>query len=170
MEHPAYHSVLKGSKAEALLRQQGHNCYLIRLDGKNKLRLSVLHKSEKDPVPLFRNFKICIDKKSGITMYEIVGTEIKFDNISNLLEYYRDQPVSDEIDGIGSPVIAHVDSDADSSESDGTDYYHTVQTEGPIEHSFSDAELIRKRSTLKNLRRGSRDDVSDGNALCIQNY
>ena len=63
---------------------------------------------------IFQHFDIEIVTVSSPSdvMYELVGTEMKFDDISELLLFYQTTPVSDEVAGIGDCVegISTVDS------------------------------------------------------------
>lgn len=103
--HPSYHGVISGSKAEAKLRQQDKVCYLTRYSESNKeFTLSVL--GSKDDEWIIQNFKISIKNEKGHSVYEIPGTEVKFDDIVSLLNYYKDNPLNQFIDCIGNEVVS----------------------------------------------------------------
>lgn len=102
--HPSYHGAMSGSKAEVKLRQQDTVCYLTRYSESNKFTLSVL--GRRDDERIIQNFKICIKNENGHCVYEIPGTEVKFDDIASLLNYYKDNPLNQFIDCIGSEVVS----------------------------------------------------------------
>lgn len=155
-QHPSYHGPMTAKEAERKLRRQRTNCYLTRLTTKRrKYVLSVL-RWVGDAVPIVRNFNVNVTHENDTTLYEIEGTENKVKDIFQLLEFYRDQPMSHEIDGIGNCLRAEAKAMVGFDEAD-----FTVTTDANDQNWFSDAELTMRRQEKSLLsRQKSSDDVS----------
>lgn len=66
--------------------------------------LSVQKKGD-DGAVIFQNFVINTETMLDQHEYEIKGSQKKFDNFSELLNYYERYPVSAEINCIGCPLL-----------------------------------------------------------------
>lgn len=100
-KHSSYHGTMNGDEAEATLQeQQGCDCcYITRYsEVRDEYILSVLHREEGESV--FKNFIIISNEND----YEISGSEEKFSNLDELLEFYRKHPLIHHIDGIGEEI------------------------------------------------------------------
>ena len=107
---------MTGAEAEEKLKQHGGNCYLIRYSDANEVYvLSVMRRINKEE-PISAHFKLNIIKGNPEgNIYEIEGTEKKFDDLSQLLLYYHSYPIDHRIKGIGDPY-QDLDSDDDSTD------------------------------------------------------
>lgn len=86
--HPSYHGVMTKEAAELKLKQQARNSYLTRYDSNNSsYMLSVMRREGLRPQKSV-HFTIKTTKKDKRKQYEVVGTQRKFDYISELLEFY----------------------------------------------------------------------------------
>ena len=119
-EHSSYHGVMSQSEAEAVLTQHEGGCYLTRSneDGVNVLSVKPAKKppaaaatagggvgGESGTAPAFEHFEIKIHPREGSSSeYEIAGTKEKFKDISELLDFYHDVPLSHTVTGIGDFV------------------------------------------------------------------
>ena len=106
-DHPSYHGALKGTEAETRLIEHGaDNCYLTRYSEERKMYiLSVLKtKGDGDEVHL-KHFNLRITKEDGHKVYEIYGTEKRFSALSLLLDFYKSNFLSHNIDSIGEEVL-----------------------------------------------------------------
>lgn len=95
---PSYHGAMTGRDAERKLMELGGDHYLTRYSEKRKeYVLTVLRKGN------LVNFDFGINtyQDNIYVQYEIIGSEIKFGDLRKLLNFYRKNPVSHEIDGIG---------------------------------------------------------------------
>ena len=105
--HPSYHGAMTGRQADYVLRKCGGNCYLLRYsERKNAFVLSVLTKNddEDSDEAFYANFTLKITKGNDDTnIYEIDGTEERFESIYELLECYSIIPLSPTVTSIGKP-------------------------------------------------------------------
>lgn len=111
---PSYHGVMKGRDAEWKLREHDGERYLTRYsEARSKYVLTI---KRRDQVV---NFDLGIDTGECGVLYEIVGTEIKFGELRKLLDFYRNNPVSHQIGGIGDYLESdsYIPSDSVSSRS-----------------------------------------------------
>lgn len=101
--HATYHGAIDTKGAESKLKKQDSNCFLTRYsESRDQYTLSVRRRREGDWI--FRDFDIIITKEKSRTVYEISGTEEKFDDITELLNFYQDKALDNHIDGIGAEV------------------------------------------------------------------
>lgn len=89
---------MTGRDAETKLRELGGDHYLTRYSEKRKQY--VLTVLRKDHLIHF-DFLIETFQHDIHVQYEIIGSEIKFGDLRKLLNFYRKNPVSHKIDGIG---------------------------------------------------------------------
>ena len=105
--HPSHHGTITGAEAEEILQQHGDTCYLTRYsEVKQTNRLSVMTRKGNGGDYIFSHYDIDITERprSG-TSFEIVGTEKKFREFSELLSFYQTTPVSFEVLSIGTCVV-----------------------------------------------------------------
>ena len=99
-----YQGSISGKEAKLRLEQQFGNSYLVRFsNSQNKHILSVLKRGDDNAV-IFRNFIINTESKLDQHEYEIEGSQKKFNDFSELLNYYEKYPISTEINCIGSQL------------------------------------------------------------------
>ena len=104
-QYPYYHGPISGDEAKERLKLQLRNSFLVRFsETQNKYILSVLKRGDNKTV-IFRNFVINTETKLDQHEYEIEGSQKKFDNFSELLNYYKRYQISTEINCIGSPLF-----------------------------------------------------------------
>ena len=101
-ELSSYHGALRSVQAEEKLKQQPGDSHLIRYsDSNRKYILSVLKRGANGPI--CQHFKI---KKLPLPhAYTVEGSDRIFMGASKMLKYFRNNPISYEIDGIGKPNI-----------------------------------------------------------------
>ena len=96
---------MNGDEAEATLQEQNtcDCCYLTRYsEVRDEYILSVLLREDGESV--FKNFIIISNEND----YEISGSEEKFANLDELLEFYKKHPLLHNIDGIGEEITKDV--------------------------------------------------------------
>lgn len=101
-----YHGVMTGKQAEAKLKQNGDDCYLIRYSEVREIYvLTVAREGKEGEESITKHFKINISSKSDGqgNLYEIEGSEKKFENVSALLKFYESNAVSPKMCSIGRP-------------------------------------------------------------------
>lgn len=105
--HPSFHGAIDANAAESLLREQNMPCgHLMRYsEFREEYTLSVLRKKE-DNKYTFHSFDIIIEQGDveGHATYEISGSEKKFSSIAILLDFYKKNPLTHSIDGIGCEI------------------------------------------------------------------
>ena len=109
--NPSYHGALTGRQANYVLRKCGGTCYLLRYsENKKAFVLSVLIRNDNDSDDSeafhtnFANFKLKITKgDDDQNIYEIDGSEERFQNINELLKCYSTTPLSPAVTNIGRP-------------------------------------------------------------------
>ena len=96
-EHSSYHNEITGEEAMYRLRKTGHSrCYLTRFSqDKHAYVLSVYWKQRHEDVQ--EHFELCL--KDG--RCKIVGKELDFESVSELLEHYETQHISPSLPNIG---------------------------------------------------------------------
>ena len=95
---PSYHGAMTGKDAERKLRELGGDHYLTRYSEKREMYvLTVLRKGHL----VNFDFNISTFQDKIYVQYEIIGSEIKFGDLRKLLNFYRKNPVTHEINGIG---------------------------------------------------------------------
>ena len=88
-------------KAEKELNTYGSDCYLTRYSkGTGEYVLSVLRVSALNERSIICHFKLVQNDDSC----EISGTNKRFPSITELLEFYIDRPINDEVSGIGDSI------------------------------------------------------------------
>ena len=98
---PSYHGVMKGKEAEDMLKEHDRDHYLTRYsEARSKYVLTI---KRRDQVV---NFDLGIETGEHGVLYEIVGTDVKFGELRKLLDFYRNNPVSHQIRGIGDYLIS----------------------------------------------------------------
>ena len=106
-QDPCYHGEIRLDMAIKLLKQHGGNhSFLIRYSTTGSKYMLVVMTQSQDGKDSYHQFNILIDgRDGGVTTCEIEGSERRFDSISDLLEYYKVNAVSNKlIRGIGRPV------------------------------------------------------------------
>lgn len=98
-EHDAYHHSIKGDEAQRRLEECGEDCYLTRYSKVNKSYVLTVCK-QQFPKNVIEHFKINIERSGKC---KIEGREKYFDNIEELLSYYRRYRIDPTIDKIGKP-------------------------------------------------------------------
>ena len=99
-----YHGALRGVEAEKKLKQQPGDSHLIRYsDSKGEYILSVLKKGANGPI--CQHFVIKT-KLYSRRLYTVEGSDITFHDASEMLKYFRNNPISYKIDNIGEPCLA----------------------------------------------------------------
>ena len=89
---------MNAKDAKNKLKLEGGNCYLIRYSEVRKIYL--LSVMKKSPTPFHFQLKV---KKEGL--YEIDGSEQKFDSISGMLKHYENHPVNPLVERLGDMCI-----------------------------------------------------------------
>ena len=93
-EHPSYHGIITGMEAEMKL-QFFVNRYLLRYSkAKKSFTLSAIKHNRK-----VTHLPILVTNEDEIIKYELEGTEMKFDNITDLLTYYKKRPIFHKLNG-----------------------------------------------------------------------
>lgn len=103
-EHSSYRGNLSMTEAHAIIKlrfDKNNNCYLIRYD--KMYWLSVKNKPGNRSKYTHSTLTI-IGKGNESKKYAVGGREELFDNISALLKYYQENPISDKINSIGVEV------------------------------------------------------------------
>ena len=112
-EHPSYHGVMTNEEAEAILKKEDSNCYLLRYSRATKsYMLSVMISQDSNPVELIHlvvNIKKKIEQPSK-SKYELKGTDKRYEHISDLLDHYMNSSNS-ENEGTGKICEASGESD-----------------------------------------------------------
>lgn len=106
--HPSYHGALGGTEAERKLILGGaDNSYLTRYSEARKMYiLSVLNTKGSDDEVRLEHFNLSIKKEDDHNVYEVIGTEKKFDAILTLLDFYKSNSLTHHIDSIGEEVVS----------------------------------------------------------------
>ena len=98
--HPSYHEIISGKEAERRLTENSEgNCYLTRYsESEEKYVVSAIvsHRGMREPV----HFVLEIDSEAP--SYSFKGSEKIFRTIDELLTYYEQYPLNEEIRSIGS--------------------------------------------------------------------
>ena len=103
---PSYHGAMTESIAEFKLEHQtGGSCYLIRYSERRKIFvISVLTRNRVENGSDFHaSFTLNITKGEDGNIYEIEGTEETFGNISKMLAFYENNPLTAKVKSIGKP-------------------------------------------------------------------
>ena len=101
-ELSCYHGALRGVEAEEKLKQQPGDSHLIRYsDSRGEYILSVLKRGANGPI--CQHFVIKILALHDRSKYSVEGSDMEFHDASEMLEYFRKNHISFEIDGIGKP-------------------------------------------------------------------
>ena len=101
-DHQSYQGPMTGKVAEQKLRDAGKNCYLTRYSSvQKKYVLSVVKRRINNNPAVFQHFGILITQRYEQNQYEIDGAEKRFDDISELLNFYQNHNVTRDIDSIG---------------------------------------------------------------------
>lgn len=105
--HPSYHGALSGTEAERkLILDTADNSYLTRYSEARKMYiLSVLNTNSGNDEVNLEHFNLSIKKEDDHDVYEVIGTEKKFGDITTLLDFYKSNPLSFHIDSIGEEVL-----------------------------------------------------------------
>ncbi len=126
MLNPSFHRIMSKEEAEQKLENHGssNTCYLTRYDAaEKKYYLSVLTQKEdaEECKPITYHFILKITRK-GLSNrhrrsrrdededsnfepeYELEGTQMKFDRVSELLNFYKTIPVNFQVSSIGEEV------------------------------------------------------------------
>lgn len=90
--------------AESQLRQHDEKCYLTRYNDDLDIHVLSIKVTRKEDKPAFEHFPINILTEDSHCCYEIDGSEKAFDDISKLLDYYKNTPVNYDIVGIGECI------------------------------------------------------------------
>ena len=96
-QQAGYFGTLSTPEAEENLKQCGGNCYLIRYSkGKQCFMISVIRNDVEHPISAIQHYKLSITRKDSQTaaVYEIEGTEQSFTDISELLRFYQETPLT----------------------------------------------------------------------------
>ena len=128
-ELSCYHGALRGVEAEEKLKQQPGDSHLIRYsDSKGEYILSVLKRGANGPI--CQHFKIkTLPPPHDKYSYTVVGSDRIFHGASEMLKYFRKNPITYKINGIGKPChskATHYSSSDDSDSSD--DWQDTLET------------------------------------------
>ena len=92
---------MTSKQAEQTLANKEGDCYFIRFSNTHKKYMLSVSKKSVDDTVIFRHFPIDIANKFDLCEYEIEGSEKKFDDITELLHYYEENPLTDEIENLG---------------------------------------------------------------------
>lgn len=65
--------------------------------------LSVIE-DRKNKAPIIEHFELVVKKKGDRNRYTLKGSDKKFNSVSEMLEYYRSNPISNHLKNIGSPI------------------------------------------------------------------
>ena len=103
-ELSCYHGAMRSVEAEKKLKQQPGDSHLIRYsDSKGEYILSVLKRGANGPI--CQHFVIKT-KLHEINLYSVEGSDMTFHDVSEMLKYFRKNPINYEINGIGEPCHA----------------------------------------------------------------
>ena len=90
-----YRGAITGREAESLLEKQGGSCYLLRYSKHKEHHVLSVQARDMHKFTLKRlHFKLNITKEGDHNVYEIDGSEEKFTDISSLLEYFQQTPLT----------------------------------------------------------------------------
>ena len=103
-ELSCYHGALRGVEAEEKLKQQPGDSHLIRYsDSSEEYILSVLKRGANGPICQHFIIKTKLHDKS---LYIVEGSDMTFHDVNEMLDYFRKNPISYEINAIGEPCFA----------------------------------------------------------------
>ena len=103
--HPSFHGTLARDDVAKLLYTKKGSCYLTRYSEHHKTCV-VSTKTVLDDGDLLQHFKlgITVSSENGGFLYEVEGTNNRFDDIAKLLDHYQSNPVAPQITSFGECV------------------------------------------------------------------
>ena len=103
--HPSFHGTLTREDVTKLLYTRKGSCYLTRYSGHHKTCV-ISTKTVLDDGDLLQHFKlnITISSENGGFLYEVEGTNDRFDDIGKSLDHYQSNPVAPHITSFGECV------------------------------------------------------------------
>ena len=129
-ELSCYHGALRGVEAEERLKQQPGDSHLVRYsDNKEEYILTVLKRVAKGPICQHFVIKTLPPPHNA---YTVEGSDRIFYGASKMLKYFRKNPITYKINGIGKPCnhnqskATHYSSSDDTDSSD--DWQDTLET------------------------------------------
>ena len=129
-ELSCYHGALRGEEAEERLKQQPVDSHLVRYsDNKEEYILTVLKRVDNGTICQHFVIKTLPPPHNA---YTVEGSDRIFQGASKMLKYFRKNPITYKINGIGKPCnhnhskATHYSSSDDSDSSD--DWQDTLET------------------------------------------
>ena len=98
-KHNPYQGQISKEEAERRLKKRGGHCYLTRYSENKTSYILSVYKEQRSLKPIIQHFKITIIKSSG--KLHIEGTDIYFNKIQELLNYYEKNPITPALSSIG---------------------------------------------------------------------
>ena len=106
-ELSCYHGALRGEEAEKKLKQQPGDSHLIRYTNSNgEYILSVLKRGANGPICQHLVIKT-LPQPHDKYSYTVEGSDRIFHGAPEMLKFFRQHPLSIEINGIGEPCFVH---------------------------------------------------------------
>lgn len=100
MEHPSYHGGMSGIDAESKLLEQNGDYYLTRYsEARCQYTLTVARNG------VCAHFDLIITSSGQDNVYEIDGSEMQSKDIFALLDFYKSNPLSHTISGVGEVLL-----------------------------------------------------------------
>ena len=98
MNDPSFHEQMTKKEAEKKLKEHASSrCFLTRYSRTNMAnKISVIHGKGKNK---FEHFEV------NKTKYALVNSDVKFNTVSEMLEYYQNNPISKTLSNIGVPLV-----------------------------------------------------------------
>ena len=110
-ELSCYHGALRGVEAEEKLKQQPGDSHLIRhTDSNGEYILSVLKRGANGPICKHLVIKTLPPPQDKYS-YTVEGSDRIFHGAPEMLKFFRQHPISIEINGIGEPCLVKQDDD-----------------------------------------------------------
>lgn len=97
---PTFHGAIDAKEAERTLKRNGNNCFLTRYS--NDYKLSVVRRGTF--LGTYKHFVIDISRDESVQKFSIKGEMASFSSISDLLNFYRNHPITPDIPSIGTGV------------------------------------------------------------------
>ena len=104
--HPSFHGSISKMEAVTKLIESGQNCYLTRYSEFHKACIISVFQISSNGEEMLHHIQLEIPRDSS-KRYKIAGTAEEFDNISMLLETYKDRRIQN-INGLGECLQSNI--------------------------------------------------------------